>query len=186
MILSFGLVFNVAPHPAGTLWSSAMHTILTLNDDSNIAELISGGVQAAGFHSLYTTDSYQALSLLLNNPIDLLIQDIARRDIDVFQFYRLIKSEEQLRDIPMILFTGYPAVVTNVEREGIPHSCLRKVEFKMDPPKALYVEGYMLLPIDLKKLPDTIKLTLQKCSRSLLTEKERAIRYQQLWSQPTW
>jgi len=161
MILSFGLVFNVAPHPAGTLWNSAMHTILTLNDDSNIAELISGGVQAAGFHSLYTTDSYQALSLLLNNPIDLLIQDIARRDIDVFQFYRLIKSEEQLRDIPMILFTGYPAVVTNVE-------------------------GYMLLPIDLKKLPDTIKLTLQKCSRSLLTEKERAIRYQQLWSQPTW
>lgn len=182
-----GIQFCV-PSPFGgcILGRHSMPTILTLNDDVYIAERVSQVVQAAGFVSLYTTDSYDALSLLLKNPIDLLIQDIARRDMDGFQFYRLMKSDEHLRDIPMILFTGYLATVTNVEREGISRGCLRRVEFKEDPPKALYVEGYLLVPGDFNKLTETIKSILEKCSRSRLSEQERAIRNQQLWSQPTW
>jgi len=165
-----------------------MHTILTLHGDSDMAAGISTIVEAAGYRSLYTTDSYQGLSLLLNEPIDLLIQNIARRDMDGFQLYSLLKSESQLRDIPMLIVTGYVAVVTKVELGGRLHGCLHRVKIisGSDSPKSLYVEGCVPVPFHLKELPDTIKPILEKCSRSLLTEEERTLRYQQLWSQTPW
>jgi len=165
-----------------------MHTILTIHGDSYIAEAISSTVKEAGYRSLYTTDSIEGLSLLFKEPIDLLIQNIARRELDGFQLYSLMKSESQLRDIPMLIVTGYLAVVTKAELDGRLQSCLHMVKISSDsnPPKALYVEGFISVPFQLKELPDTIKRILDKCSRSLLTEEERTLRYQLLWSKAPW
>ena len=108
--------------------------------------------------------------------------------MDGFQLYHVVKSESQLRDIPMLIVTGYPGVVTKAELDGSLQSCLLKVKISpdSDQPKTLYVEGFIKVPFRMKELPYMIKPILDKCSRSLLTEEERTLRYQLLWSKAPW
>src|SRR5437867_2243827 len=94
------------------------HTILILNDEPTILELVRVLLEEAGCQVVSTTDSHQALSLLRKEPIDLFIQDIDRPDMDGLELYRRMKSEEQLRDIPILLFTGYPAELMKLELTG--------------------------------------------------------------------
>jgi DNA-binding response OmpR family regulator len=82
-----------------------MTRILSLDDDTAILELIGLILERAGYEHVRTSDSHEALSILCNEPVDLFTQDIMRPDIDGWDFYRLIKSHETLRDIPVLILT---------------------------------------------------------------------------------
>src|SRR5438093_2218590 len=171
------------------------HTILILNDEPAILEMVHVLLEEAGHQVVSTTDSHQALALLRQGPIDLFIQDIERPDMDGLELYKRMKSEEQLRDIPILLFTAHPTDLMKLQLDGSlqeslyrvtdtgevrvweigkpVHECLYRVEFGGE---VLHVEGYLSLPSGLKQLESAVEQILQKHSRSLRSEEQRAFR----------
>jgi signal transduction histidine kinase len=57
--------------------------------------------------NIYTSlNAEDAISILINNKIDLILSDIQMPDVDGFQFVNYIKSIEKTKDIPIIFITG--------------------------------------------------------------------------------
>ncbi|RXJ65638.1 hybrid sensor histidine kinase/response regulator [Halarcobacter ebronensis] len=56
---------------------------------------------------IYTAlNARDAIGILMNNDIDLILSDIQMPDIDGFQFVEYIKGIDKLKDIPIIFITG--------------------------------------------------------------------------------
>jgi len=173
-----------------------MPRIVSLNDEEGILAIIHLFLERKGYQHLETTDSRHALSILRQEPIDLLIQDMLRPDINGFELYWMMKSEEKLRDIPILIYSGWdsakvkvtPARVAGRKLQGLYRTKFEGVEPKdltavrrIKQANVLYVEGYLGLPCSRSKLVGNINRILK--SHSLLTEEERAIRHKHLWSQ---
>lgn len=65
--------------------------------------LIEDGFDVHIFSALNVKD---AITILMNNPIDLILTDIQMPNIDGFEFVELLKSEEKTKNIPIIFITG--------------------------------------------------------------------------------
>ena len=48
----------------------------------------------------------EAIEIVMNNPIDLILTDVQMPDIDGFQFAQYLKDIESTKDIPVIFITG--------------------------------------------------------------------------------
>jgi len=170
--------------------------ILSLNDEMGLLAIIDLFLNKTGYQHLFTTDSRHALSILRQQRIDLFIQDMLRPNINGFMLYWLMKSKETLRDIPILIYSGWDSAkvkVTPARVAGRKLQGLFRAQFEGAQPKdlsavarvkdanVLYVEGYLQLPCTRSRLVDKIERILK--SQSLLTEKERAIRHKHLWSQ---
>ncbi len=130
--------------------------ILSLDDHLAVLELLNLIVQRAGYEHIYTTDGQEALSILRNEPIDLFTQDIMRPGMDGEEFYRLMKSEPPLRDIPVLF-------ITCQTRE---QECIASL-------RAAHADGYITKPFRPQELLDAIAVTLQAHSKSPPTEADR-------------
>ena len=80
-----------------------MTRILSLDDESQMVDLLRLILGRAGYDCLGTTDEQEALSILRTQPIDLFTQDFMRPAGQCgIRFLRKLKSDETLRDIPVI------------------------------------------------------------------------------------
>lgn len=175
-----------------------MPRILSLNDKIGLLEVTDLFLTGAGYQHLYTRDSQDALSILRQQPIDLFIQDMLRPDINGFVLYWLMKSEEKLRDIPILIFSAWssnraPVKVTPVTLAERTLQGISRAEFEGAEPEdltavahvkdahVLYIEGYLEVPCIASELVETIGRVLE--SQSLLTDEERAMRHWHCWSQ---
>lgn len=52
------------------------------------------------------TSANEAMSILVDNPIDLILTDVQMPDIDGFEFAQYLKDIESTKDIPIIFITG--------------------------------------------------------------------------------
>lgn len=147
-----------------------MHRILVLNDSPILLKGIRHLLIAEGYQITCVTDSYEALSVLREEPIDLFIQDILRPDINGFELYWLMKSEEKLRDIPVLILSNWSAVdVTELERSDRRRGRLYKIGFRdtrtedlekltnIKDANVLYVEGYLHVSAAFPNLAETIR-----------------------------
>jgi CheY-like chemotaxis protein len=175
--------------------------ILSLNDMPEFLKLCHFILEREGYQHLYTTNADKALSILQQEPIDLFIQDIDRPTMNGFELYWLMKSKRELWDIPILIVSAWhPVVVTTPVLAGKILEGLRCVEFKGTHPEyqralsavagitkanVLYVEGYIRPPYTVHELLSTIREILQKRRLLSLTEEERAIRHEQLWTVAT-
>ncbi len=133
-----------------------MVRILSLDDDAPMLELINLILQRAGYEHLYTRDSYAALSILRNESIDLFTQDIMRPDIDGWEFYRLMKEETLLRDVPVLIVTCQA------------HSVDKARGIRLAP-----TDGYLTKPFGPQELLDAVAAMLKAHSKSPPTEEDR-------------
>lgn len=85
-----------------------MTRILSLDDESEMLDLLCLIFRRAGYESLCTTDEQEALSILRTQPIDLLTEDFMRPGIGGWEFLRLMKSDAGLRDIPILGISAGP------------------------------------------------------------------------------
>lgn len=176
-----------------------MPRILTLNDKPAILQGIHRFLEADGYQHLYTTDSRQALSILRQETIDLFVQDILRPDMNGFELYWRIKSEEALCDIPILILSAWSVVwsavwVTPFDPAGKARNSFYRVEFRGTQPKhlsavagiqeahVLYVEGYLELGVACSEIVDAIQVILDERDRTPLSEEEKAFRRERLWS----
>ncbi|RDV80728.1 response regulator transcription factor [Ammonifex thiophilus] len=78
-------------------------TVLVVEDDRNIAELVSLYLEKYGFRVLTTASGAEALEILKDEAVDLVILDLMLPGIDGWEVCRQIRSSSQL---PVIMLTA--------------------------------------------------------------------------------
>jgi len=81
-------------------------TILIVDDDQSIRELLSLHLSAAGYEVHVAADAISAGYMVLRSPPDLIISDINMPHMDGFEFIAALKSDKTIPDIPVIFLTS--------------------------------------------------------------------------------
>ncbi len=113
-----------------------------------------------------TTDSRKALELLRTGIFDALIQNMAREDYSGLEMYWLMRSDTDLRQIPMIVISGWAPESVSVNGNGV------KVRFGgnsigtyeqflnplVDGGNTIHVLGYLTTPFSRQEFDEIITL----------------------------
>jgi DNA-binding response OmpR family regulator len=81
-------------------------TILVVDDDPYIVDLVTRQLKAKGFAVLQTTDPETAYSLAEKEKPDLIISDVAMPALDGFSLFKGLKNNKITCNIPLVLLTG--------------------------------------------------------------------------------
>jgi CheY-like chemotaxis protein len=82
-------------------------TILVVDDDENIRDLLRLHLSAAGYEVNVAPDAIEAGYLVLRSAPDLIICDIHMPHMDGFEFLAALKADTTLPRIPVIFLTSY-------------------------------------------------------------------------------
>ncbi|MAT95918.1 MAG: DNA-binding response regulator [Anaerolineaceae bacterium] len=80
--------------------------VLVVDDDKEIARLLRGYLEKAGFGVLVAYDGQTAVHTLRREKPDLLLLDLMLPDMDGYDITRLVRSDDSLRQIPVIMLTA--------------------------------------------------------------------------------
>lgn len=88
----------------------ALHkeNILLVDDDIDILELLQRHLQSMDYHTYKAVSVKEALYILKDTYIDLLITDIQMPEVDGLQLVKF--ADEHYPEIPKLVITGYPSV----------------------------------------------------------------------------
>ena len=81
-------------------------SILIVDDDESIRDLLRLHLSAAGYEVNVAEDAIAAGYLVLRSPPDLIITDINMPHMDGFEFIAALKSDRSLPKIPVIFLTS--------------------------------------------------------------------------------
>ena len=92
--------------------------ILIVDDDVNILELIQRHLQSLNYHSYKAISVKEAIQILKDTKIDLLITDLRMPEVDGFQLIKYVS--EHYPELPKLVVTGYPSLneALNVMKSG--------------------------------------------------------------------
>lgn len=98
--------------------SLRQENILIVDDDVNILELIQRHLQSLNYHSYKAISVKEAIQILKDTHIDLLITDLRIPEVDGFQLIKYVS--EHYPDLPKLVVTGYPSLkeALNVMKSG--------------------------------------------------------------------
>lgn len=82
--------------------------ILIVDDDINILELLQRHLRSWNYHSYKAVSVKEAVSILRDTHIDLLITDLKMPEIDGFELIKFVS--EHYPHLPKLVVTGYPSV----------------------------------------------------------------------------
>jgi DNA-binding response OmpR family regulator len=111
-------------------------TILVVDDDPNMRELLALHLRSAGYAVHVAKDAIEAGYVVLRNPPDLIISDVNMPHLDGFEFISALKADKTVPNIPVIFLT--------TEEEGEVRG------------RGLGVVGYIRKPVLVAKLLSTI------------------------------
>src|SRR5919108_5155352 len=83
-----------------------MATILVVDDDESIRDLLRMHLSAAGYEVHVAEDAIAAGYLVLRSPPDLIISDVHMPHMDGFEFIAALKADTTLPKIPVIFLTS--------------------------------------------------------------------------------
>ena len=81
-------------------------SILVVDDDESIRELLRLHLSAAGYEVQVAADAIAAGYLVLRSPPDLIITDVQMPHMDGFEFVAALKADKTLPQIPVIFLTS--------------------------------------------------------------------------------
>ena len=82
--------------------------ILIVDDDVNILELLQRHLQSWNFHVFKAISVKEAVTILRDTQIDLLITDLKMPEVDGFELIKFVS--ENYPKLPKLVVTGYPSV----------------------------------------------------------------------------
>lgn len=123
-----------------------MQSILSIDNEIEILKLLHVIFKRAGYQHQYTTDNQEALQLLQQQPLDLFTQNIMRPNTNGCEFYQLMRKNEKLSRIPILIITSLNP-------------------FTLPPPSEdlitnLYPQQYLTTPFLPQQLIDKVKAIL--------------------------
>lgn len=89
-------------------------TILAVDDEEHILELISYNLQNGGYKVIKAETGEEALELLERNQIDLLLLDLMLPGMDGIEVLRIIRSHTKLKKLPVIILTAKSDEISKV------------------------------------------------------------------------
>jgi two-component system chemotaxis response regulator CheY len=81
-------------------------TILIVDDDESIRELLRLHLSGAGYEVDVAADAISAGYMVLRRPPDLIITDVAMPHMDGFEFVAALKADKSLPPIPVVFLTS--------------------------------------------------------------------------------
>jgi DNA-binding response OmpR family regulator len=81
-------------------------TILVADDDFDLLNYLKIRLETAGYQVLTTHDGEEALKLALEHKPDLAVLDVRMPTLDGFGVTRQIRSNDAIREMPVILLTS--------------------------------------------------------------------------------
>jgi two-component system, OmpR family, alkaline phosphatase synthesis response regulator PhoP len=81
-------------------------TLLVVEDEDDIQELIAYNLKKEGFKILKAESAEKAYGTVLSEKIDLIILDIMLEGMNGIEFCKKIKNDEDLKKIPVIMLTA--------------------------------------------------------------------------------
>lgn len=104
-------------------------TILLVDDEKDIAELTKLRISAIGYRVLLAFDGEEALEKINTEHPDLILLDVKMPKLDGYQVCKSVKSDEKLKDIPIILFTASSTHILEMSDRALAlgaASCVKK------------------------------------------------------------
>lgn len=95
-----------------------MFNILIVDDDANNLYSISALFEQGDFHIEQAIDGNEALKIIMEKPVDLVILDVQLPNYNGFQLAKMIKSRKSTQHIPIILASAVFKAQTFME-EGL-------------------------------------------------------------------
>ena len=92
--------------------------ILVVEDDASLLEFISKSLRTENYKSICASNGLQALEMLENKEVDLIISDVMMPEMDGFEFCKEVKRNINYSHIPLILLTAKSnseAEITGIE-----------------------------------------------------------------------
>lgn len=111
--------------------------ILIIDDDPDIVAVTQAKFQLNGYDVSTAFNGLSALELLEKEKADLIIADIIMPEMDGFTFYKIFRSREEFREIPVIILTALSRLEDSFIELGVqgflakpfaPHDLVVKVE----------------------------------------------------------
>ena len=81
-------------------------SILVIDDDESIRELLRLHLSAAGYEVNVAEDAISAGYMVLRSPPDLIITDVNMPHMDGFEFIAALKADKTVPNIPVIFLTS--------------------------------------------------------------------------------
>jgi signal transduction histidine kinase len=91
--------------------------ILVVDDEGNVREMISKIINLIGHEVVTTGSGKEALEILKNEPISIMITDVKMPEIDGFELMKVVRN--QFPDIHLICMTGHGASYTYSDVVGV-------------------------------------------------------------------
>jgi len=123
-----------------------MSRILIVDDEKNVAELINYNLEIAGYETKIVYDGKTALNTIKAETFDLVVLDIMLPEIDGLSILRYIKSNDKIKNMPVIMLTAKSTgsdVVLGLE---------------------IGADDYIVKPFNINELMARIKVQLRKSS----------------------
>ena len=114
--------------------------ILAVDDDRTITVLLKKYLEKNGYEVTAMNEASEGLEFAITRKPDLIILDVMMPIINGFNFCRLIKAEEDSKDIPVILLTS--------------RNKLKDIEIGLE----MGAEAYLIKPLNIEELLKTIKV----------------------------
>jgi len=115
--------------------------ILIIDDEPDSVTLAVIRLKSAGYEVIAATNCEEASDLLDTETPDLVLLDVMMPDKDGYEMCNEIKSREEMRDVPVILFTAKPGQKAHLKANA---------EF-------IAADDYILKPFEPEKLLEKIK-----------------------------
>ena len=117
--------------------------VLYIEDERQVIDLVREALKLAGYKVVGATSGRQGLTMMKERKPDLLLLDLMMPDVNGWDVYREVKTDEQLADIPVVV------VSAKVPDEG-------NIIIKDLPP----VDDYITKPFDVEDVIRSVKKLL--------------------------
>ena len=128
---------------AGTVDSMTTPLVLLVDDNEGNRDLMELHLKGLPVRCMTASDGQGALESIARSRPDLILLDVMMPKMSGFEVCRAIKSDESLREIPVVMVTALDSVVDQ------------------DRAKSEGADGYMVKPIDRDGLRDEVCLRLK-------------------------
>lgn len=81
-------------------------TILVVDDEEDILELVRYNLKSAGYFSTCASTGEEALEIVASRPVDLIVLDLMLPGIDGLSVARILKEKPETRTLPIIMLTA--------------------------------------------------------------------------------
>ena len=123
-------------------------TILVVDDEENILELIRYNLEKSGYRVLVAGNGSDAMSVLEENSVDLMVLDLMLPDMDGVEICKKVRNSEKYDQLPIIMLTAKSEEIDRIL--GL----------------ELGADDYMTKPFSVKELAARVKTVMRRSGGS--------------------